>query len=86
MSYKKMEAKLVEKVRELRREEDALLQLYSKISLNPSQETGSAILAGLDRIGRQMSSIEQLMAEMDQAVSAASPKTSISFLQPAFQV
>jgi hypothetical protein len=89
MSYKTMEAMLVEKVRQLRQTEAELMRSYAEVQSNPCSATTIALNLGFDHVDQQLCAIEQLMAEMDRvnhANVAFVPAVNSALMTPAFQV
>jgi hypothetical protein len=90
MSYRKMEASLVEKVKQLRLYEDALLRSYAEMQSDPSGTTGIALAKNFDVIERQLRDIEQLMDAMERVASEETlsfvPALSGALTTPAYQV
>ena len=66
MSYKKMEAILVEKVHELREMEHELMRSYIQLQGNPCNATTAVVNRGFKLVDRQLRVIERLMADMDR--------------------
>jgi hypothetical protein len=86
MSYKKMEAVLIEKVHQLREMEDELVRSYIQLHSNPCSATTAAVNVGFDLVDRQVRLIEGLMAEMDHATPVASVLGSNNVVSPAYMV
>ena len=87
MSYKNMEAVLIEKVHQLREMEDELMRSYIQLQGNPCNATTAAVNLGFDLVDRQVRLIEGLMAKMDHATPvAASMLGSNNVVSPAYLV
>jgi hypothetical protein len=86
MSYKKMEATLIEKVQELKDMETELMRAYIQLQCNPSAAATAAVNQGFESVDRQVSVIERLMAHMDRVSPVAPEPVFNTVLSPAYMV
>ena len=86
MSYKRMEATLVEKVQELKDMENQLMRSYIQLQSNPCSARTAAINQSFESVDHQLRLIERLMADMDRVNPVVSMPIPNSLSTPAYLV